>query len=79
MLAERSANGTKHWTTRIRFEPNIECYWIDFFDWNELVYRNYEYLRCMLPVSPILEYTSETEALIKFKDTQIMFDDKGRP
>jgi hypothetical protein len=77
LLEEGNMPGNKCWSKEMPFPDDIECLWVDFFDWNSAGYRTYEYLRCVLPVSPIAGYQGQCEALVKFNDVRVLFDSNG--
>lgn len=64
-----NALGNKYWSEKVVITPDMNCLWIDFFDWSESGYRQFEYVRCRLHGK-----NGDVEALVKFDEVKVFVD-----
>jgi hypothetical protein len=57
-------------------EGDVQLRFIDYFDWDWLGCRYYEYMRCMIVDSIKYSGAKGKQALIKSEDVKVLFDDE---
>jgi len=74
VTASTQSTGSTSWHTDVNFLPEMECYFIDFFEWNSTKYRTYRLVRCELRLPSESDKRKSVDALVEFDSIRILLN-----